>query len=458
MVPGGRGVFAGLTVDENLRVACWAFRAERATVAERRAETLALFPVLGERLDQPAGSLSGGEQQMLALAQAFVGHPRLLLIDELSIGLAPAVVAELLDAVRQRAATGVTVVLVEQSVNIALAVAERAVFLEKGEVRFSGLTRDLLDRPDILRAVFLSGSNGADAPARAPAPAEIVTPVLACQGLQRRFGGIVAVADVDLEVAPGQVLGLIGHNGAGKTTLFDLLSGFLVPDHGSIQLNGTDISGLPASERAHLGLARSFQEARLFPSLTVTETLSLALDRHLRGRGDGFVATALRLPAATDAERIVATRVAELIDQLGLGEYARTPIAHLSTGTRRIVELGCVLAAAPQLLLLDEPSAGVAQRETEHLGPLLRRVQEETGCSIVIIEHDMPLLTGLCDELVALDRGAVIARGSPREVLDHPLVIASYLGADPDAIARSGARPAPRRRPRAGVATATRIK
>jgi branched-chain amino acid transport system ATP-binding protein len=335
-------------------------------------------------------------------------------------------------------------VIVEQSVNVALTIAERAVFLEKGEVRFTGPTADLLDRPDVLHAVFLPGSAASvrARPRRAavPVPEADGPPALECVGLRRRFGGIVAVDGADLSVAPGQIVGLLGHNGAGKTTLFDLISGFTIPDEGRVRLHGVDITDVQPAERSVRGLARSFQEARLFPSLDVVETLSVALDRHLRGRGDGFVAAGLRLPAATDTERIVAARVEELVDQLGLGRYAHTPTGQLSTGTRRIVELACMLAADPRVLLLDEPSAGVAQRETEHLGPLLRQVQQETGCSIVIIEHDMPLLSGLCDELIALERGAVIAKGRPADVLAHPRVLESYLGTDEATIARSGTR------------------
>ncbi len=438
MVPGGRGVFPGLTVQENLRVASWAFRKDANVVHERREEVLNQFPVLRDRLGQVAGSLSGGEQQMLALAQAFMGRPRVLLIDELSLGLAPTVVGGLLEAVRNQVASGVTVVLVEQSVNVALTVAERAVFLEKGEVRFSGPTADLLDRPDVLHAVFLPGASAVPKARAAKVTGEGLPPALEVRGLTKRFGGITAVDAVDLTVAPQEIVGLIGHNGAGKTTLFDLMSGFTIPDSGAVLLGGEDISNIAPAERATRGLSRSFQEARLFPSLEVRETLAVALDRHLHGRGDGFVAASLRLPAATTNERIVHARVDELIEQLGLGRYAFTQTGHLSTGTRRIVELACMLAADPKVLLLDEPSAGVAQAETEHLGPLLRQVQAETGCSIVIIEHDMPLLSGLCDELVALERGSVITRGRPKDVLEHPQVIESYLGTDDAAVNRSG--------------------
>jgi branched-chain amino acid transport system ATP-binding protein len=151
------------------------------------------------------------------------------------------------------------------------------------------------------------------------------------------------------------------------------------------------------------------------------------------------VAAALGLPAAVDADVAAYERAEELVELLGLSGFADTPNADLSTGTRRIVELACVLAQDPAVVLLDEPSAGVAQRETEALGPLLRRIQAETGCAICIIEHDMGLMTSLCDELVALDLGTVISVGPPADVLADPLVVESYLGTDPAAIHRSGA-------------------
>ena len=178
--------------------------------------------------------------------------------------------------------------------------------------------------------------------------------------------------------------------------------------------------------RAVAGLGRSFQEARLYPSLTVSETVAVALERHLPNRDT--LAAALALPASTYMEVGVAERVTEVLTTLGLTGYRNHRIADLSTGTRRIVELACVLAQDPAVLLLDEPSAGVAQRETEALAPLLRRVRAATGCSLVIIEHDMGLISAVCDELVALEFGSVIARGTPAEVLAHPKVIASYLG------------------------------
>ena len=461
LMPGGKGVFPTLTVDENLRMAAWLIQHDEDRIEVAKSDVLDLFPVLAERHNQMAGNLSGGEQQMLALGSALMTEPELLMIDELSLGLAPTIVGQLLEVVQQIHDRGTTVVIVEQSVNVALNLAKRAVFMEKGEVRFEGPASDLLERPDILRSVFIAGAasqgaaesalhvDGQKRPARrgrAKSPAEEIDEtsripddakvVMACRDLVKRFGGITAVDHVDLEVRQGEIVGLIGHNGAGKTTLMDCVSGFLVVDGGRVILRGVDVTDWPPHQRSKGAMGRSFQDALLFPTLTVAETIAVAYERHLASR-DMFAA-ALQLPASFESELQVADVVADLIDLMGLDAYRQKLTGELSTGTRRIVDLACILAQDPKVLLLDEPSGGVAQKETEALGPLLRRVQERTGCSILIIEHDMPLLSGLCDRLVALELGGVIAEGTPTEVLNHPAVIASYLGTDEKAIARSG--------------------
>ena len=461
LMPGGKAVFPTLTVDEHLRLATWTFRSDKDRISADIAEVTALFPILAERHDQLAGDLSGGEQQQLALATTLLLRPEVLLIDELSLGLAPMVVGALCDVVRQLNATGITVVVVEQSVNVALTLAERAVFMEKGRVRFEGPTRELLDRPDILRSVFLEGadaSDGADdeaddsvtsvdltrlAPAaRVPAGASgsadpARTSVLACRGVTKRFGGVNALSAVDLQVGAGEIVGLIGQNGAGKTTLMDCISGFHEVDDGAIVFRDVDVTEWAPHERARSRMGRSFQEARLFPSLTVLETVEVACERTVANRS--LLADATRQPASYLAAGVTEARALELVSMLGLQRYAHTPTSVLSTGTRRIVELACLLAEDPVLMLLDEPSAGVAQRETEALGPLLGRVRDHTGSAMLVIEHDMPLLSGLCDRLVAMELGSVITDGPPAQVLEHPAVIASYLGTDAAAIHRSGA-------------------
>ncbi len=458
LMPGGKAIFPTLTVDEHLRLACWTFRGEQDRIAEDLRSVQDLFPVLVERRHQLAGDLSGGEQQQLALATTLMLRPEVLLIDELSLGLAPMVVSALCDVVRRLNATGITVVVVEQSVNVALTLAERAVFMEKGRVRFEGPTRELLDRPDILRSVFLEGagedepddgaegdasvgavdlSRLADAPAAASSGNRSDVPVLQCRDVTKRFGGVNALSGVALQVAAGEIVGLIGQNGAGKTTLMDCISGFHDLDAGAVVFRGVDVTRWAPHERARARLGRSFQEARLFPSLSVLETVEVACERTVANRS--LVADATRQPASYLADGVTEDRARQLVSMLGLDRYAHTPTSALSTGTRRIVELACLLAEDPVLMLLDEPSAGVAQRETEALGPLLRRIRDHTGAAMVVIEHDMPLLSGLCDRLVAMELGCVITDGPPAEVLAHPAVISSYLGTDAAAIHRSGA-------------------
>jgi branched-chain amino acid transport system ATP-binding protein len=446
-VPGGAGIFPTLTVGENLRMASWLVKGDRAEAERRRERACELFPVLAMRADDPAGDLSGGQQQMLALAMALTAKPKLLLIDELSLGLAPTVVSQLLPLVEEAVAAGTTVVLVEQSVQVALQVAHTAIFLEKGEVRFRGPTEDLLHRPDVLRSVFLEGAtvglsgNGARpasdaAAAAASRPAEPGgEPVLRTEGLSVSFGGIRAVDDVSIAVAPGEILGIIGANGAGKTTLFDLISGYLAPERGEVFLEGRDITRHGPSGRAAHGLGRSFQDARLFPSLTVEEAIAVACERFIGSRD--AVSAALHLPNAYDAERKVTARVAELIDLLGLGRYRSAFVRELSTGTRRVVDLACLLAHRPSVILLDEPSSGIAQREAEALAPMLRRIREGTGASLVVIEHDMPVLRAVADRMVAMDQGRVIADGTTDEVLQDPAVVAAYLGTTEATIERS---------------------
>jgi len=432
MVPGGRGVFPSLTVAENLRIAAWSQRHDPAHVAAATERALEQFPVLRSRWHTPAGLLSGGEQQMLNLSQALLARPRLLLVDELTMGLAPLVVEELLDIVAEIHRGGATVVIVEQSVTTALRLAERAVFMEKGEVRFTGPTADLLDRPDILRAVYLQGTATQSRPGRDSLPpsgtqSRPEAGVLSVEGVSKRFGGVVATDDVSFELGGGEILGLIGPNGAGKTTLFDIVNGFVAPDGGRVLLGGVDVTSWPPHERARAGLGRSFQDARLWPSLTVAEAIATAAEVHVQVPGP--LPALLGLPAVAESEALITARVEELIEVLGISAFRDKFMSELSTGSRRIVEIAAMLVHGPRVLLLDEPSSGIAQREAEALGPMLRDLRDRLGCSMVVIDHHMPVILELADRVVALDQGAVVTVGPPGEVLEHPRVVESYLGA-----------------------------
>ena len=458
-VPGGKGVFPTLSVEENLKIASWMYRGDQSYVDQATAQVLEYFPVLKERWTQPAGNLSGGEQQMLTLGQAFIMKPRLLMIDELSLGLAPIIVEQLLKIVKAIQQNGTTIILVEQSVNVALTVADTAFFLEKGEIRFQGPTAELLDRPDVLRSVFLEGAGsveGEGASEKLSAPAvpkrraihtDDSAIVLEARNLTKRFGGITATNDVSFKLYEHEILGFIGPNGAGKTTLFDEISGFMPLDSGRIFLLGEEVTSFGPDGRARLGLGRSFQDARLFPALTVRDTIAVALERQIDVRDP--LAAALNLPVVVDSEREIEAKVDELIELMGIGAFADKFISELSTGSRRIVDLACILAHDPKVILFDEPSSGIAQRETEALGPLLLRIRESTGASLLVIEHDMPLITSISDRIIALDLGTVVTDGPPNEVVNHPQVVASYLGTDETVIARSGNRTTDAERSRA---------
>jgi branched-chain amino acid transport system ATP-binding protein len=445
-MPGGRGVFPGLTVRENLLLGNWVNDDPPEEVRARLQEVLEIFPILRERADANANALSGGEQQQLSLAQAFLMKPRLLMIDELSLGLAPAVVGQLLEIVKEIHRRGVTIIVVEQSVNVALNLAEKAIFMEKGEVKFFGETKDLLRRPDILRAVYVKGTgaltDGAPASAqrtereRRQHELGVARPILEVQGISKSFGGVKALSDLSFTLREGEVLGLIGPNGSGKTTLFDIISGYQVADAGTVVFEGVDITAEGPEQRARRKLIRRFQDARLFPSLTVFETILIALEQRLEVKSS--LLNAASMPQARRAERRLRIRADALLDLFDLGAYRDKFVKELSTGLRRIVDLASVLAAEPRVLLLDEPSSGIAQAEAEGLGPLLRRVRFETGCSILIIEHDMPLISTVSDDLIALAAGELVLRGAPEAVLNDPTVIESYLGGSEAAINRSG--------------------
>jgi ABC-type branched-subunit amino acid transport system ATPase component len=386
---------------------------------------------------------------------AFIAKPKLLIIDELSLGLAPTIVEQLLTIVRRIQQTGTAILLVEQSINVALTLAERAYFMEKGEVRFEGPTAELLQRDDIVRSVFLEGASvatGTKAKVAATAAArraelEARPVVLEVQGISKRFGGIQAVRDTSFDLREGEILGLIGPNGAGKTTIFDLISGFTKPDAGRITFDGVDVTDHSPDRRAALGLGRSFQDARLVPSLTVAENLALGLERHLDVRD--HLAALLSLPAVVRLEEDVAWTVADLVELMNLGAYRDKFVRELSTGSRRIVDLAMCIGHDPTVLLLDEPSSGIAQKETEALGPLLERIQAETGCALLVIEHDMPLIMGISHRMIALELGHPIVEGTPQQVTTDPLVVSSYLGGDLAAINRSGTSATPSAAPEA---------
>ena len=259
-------------------------------------------------------------------------------------------------------------------------------------------------------------------------------PVLVAEEVTVAFGGLTAVDNASIRVRAGEVVGLIGTNGAGKTTLMNAISGF-VPCSGRIELEGRPIQKMAADRRAALGLGRAFQQSRLFPDLTVLETLAVAAESRRR---TSFTAAVAHLPNGYRRDRAQRAHAQDIADFLGLGPYADKFTFELSTGTRRIVELGCLLALEARVLCLDEPTGGVAQREVEAFAPLLLSIKNQLGAAMLVIEHDMPMIMQISDRIYCLQAGRVIAAGSPDQVRTDPAVVASYLGTDERAIRRSG--------------------
>jgi len=266
------------------------------------------------------------------------------------------------------------------------------------------------------------------------------------------FGGVHALGGVSLAVEPGAIVGLIGPNGSGKTTLLDVVSGIVTPDSGAIRLDGEDLVDHLPEERARLGVVRSFQDCRLFPELSVEDTLLLTQDA---ARPVGVLTTTLALPSARRRERDKREAVDRVIASFRLDRFREHPIGQLSTGTRRVVDLASIVLAGPRVLLLDEPTAGIAQREAEAFIPLLRRLQQVTGATVLLVEHDVPLVFELCSTVVVMEAGVVVSTGGPDEVRRDSRALAAYLGASDEALMVSGPAPStsPPGRPGAGPET-----
>ncbi|MFA5788081.1 MAG: ABC transporter ATP-binding protein, partial [Actinomycetota bacterium] len=258
---------------------------------------------------------------------------------------------------------------------------------------------------------------------------------LIIEGMSVHFGGVQALDNVSLEVPAGSIVGIIGTNGAGKTTLFQCIGGFVRADSGRVLLGGEDISHATPEQRSRRSLGRGFQSARLFPGLTPHDVMCLALERYQRA---SLFEVAAGLPRAWKDERTTARRADEILARFHLEPFRDKLVGELSTGTRRVLELAALSAIDASVILLDEPSTGIAQREVEALAPLLASMRDEHGATLVIIEHDVPLVSSVADHLHCMDAGRVISSGRPEEVLNDPLVMASYLGTSKVAVERSG--------------------
>jgi ABC-type branched-subunit amino acid transport system ATPase component/ABC-type branched-subunit amino acid transport system permease subunit len=411
LIPAEDKVFPELTVHEHLVEAVASSRRSDRTVDD----ILALFPDLRAKLDSRGGVLSGGERQQLALACGLAAHARLLLVDEASLGLAPVAIRRLTGTLRTLK-DQTSILLVEQSASVAGEVADAVVFVHDGRIDEAEPTPSA----DVLGAKLLFGP----VPAVEGTPAE-GEPLLTIEGVTVDIAGLRALAGVTLTVPKHGIIGVVGPNGAGKTSLLNAVCGYYPVTAGRIAFDGQPITNASTDTVSRIGIRRSFQHAPALAALTLVEYVALGFEA---ARPTGSALTTLPVPAAGRADRDALDRARESLADLGLDLYADRPMVDCPYAVRKLADVARAFLASPRLVLLDEPTSGVADDQRQRIAEVITARAAATGASVVVVDHDVAFVTGLCTTLVAMASGQVLDAGPSTAVLSNRAVVEAFLG------------------------------
>jgi ABC-type branched-subunit amino acid transport system ATPase component len=426
-VPEGRRVLAHLSVEDNLRAGAVG-AGRRRNDDEPLEQAYELFPVLAERRDQPAGFLSGGEQQMLAIGRALCGSPKLLLLDEPTMGLSPVMVQRVMETVLELHRRGVSILLAEQQASSALEISHRAYVLRQGELVGEGEASVLRDDTELVAGYLgTGGTTAAERPVRAPRPAGRVR--LAVRDISISFGAVRALDGVSFDVPAGSVTALIGPNGAGKSTLLNCVTG-VFRHGGGVEIDGRPRGDAGPVEVAQMGVGRTFQHVEAPPAARVIDVVLLGRHRVIRG---GLVRAGLGLGRREEARHRDAAL--ELLERFGLREFADEPMERCPYGIQKRVDLARALALDPDVLLLDEPFAGLSTAEAVRVMDGAVHAAAERQAAVLLVDHNVEVVLAHADRAIVLDYGRQIAEGTPAAVAADPVVVRAYLG-DPGDRAR----------------------
>jgi branched-chain amino acid transport system permease protein len=433
LVPAEDKVFKTLTVRDHLVEALSSGGQHRGSMIDLES-ILRRFPALSSRLGAKASSLSGGERQQLALATALARHARLLLVDEASLGLAPVAIDTMIEVLQQiKNEAGTTLVVVEQSPPLGFAIADSIVLLDGGKVAATGVPsielQETIER-NYLGIEKLVDSRSARETSTAPDDRRKVEitegeSALELKGVYVVVGGVHALTDVSMTLHRGRSVGLIGANGAGKTSLLNVVCGYYRALEGTVRLGAEDITNLPSHRVIEKGVARTFQSPGQIVDLTVLDFVRLGFERRwARAIAGSLVGD----PLSLRAEKVFRAEAERLLDIADFGHYAKVRLGQCPYGIRKMADIVRALAGNSQVLLLDEPTSGMSVADRPRIREFIRRYKRTSGAAILLVDHDVDFVSDLCDELIVLAAGRVIASGSKEAVLTNPEVIRTFVG------------------------------